>query len=180
MHQIHYDFIRHAEAGSHEDDGSRTITEDGVVQCLHRVTMLNRTYDAVIGSTALCVKETATRLAPGLPIVMSEALYLPTKPDDRTVIRKLSKELGNAPLRSYLAADKTEVLLRYARHAERFIRRMSEEPPTNRTALVVGHAVLLQAIGTMFTGDVKLFDLVIGTCEGFSVDTERQFIPIND
>jgi len=168
-------FVRHGNTNKAENDLDRQLTDRGHQQAIHRGKRLalGSTFDLGLSSHAVRAIVTRTLLLEaqddpeGIPVTEAAELYAPTGEDgDR--LDELVAEIGSYLFRPYWEKD-AKLFQRYAGPAIRKIRDAAMETDA-RNILVVGHAILLNALGFMLTSDVRLLDFEIGECQGFVLE----------
>lgn len=182
-------FIRHGHTEWHEDDLQRVLSARGTehaVEC--RVKLGNPSFDLMLVSRAIRTRQTGEIISGSQKIGAEEihSLLPPPDPD----LDALFNKLGYAPLRAYLDADNlgAQKLMYWAQVAASNIRDKvimralgleSGRASGGLSILVVGHAVVLPAVGfelcRTVTGDLpdecgEVMLLNLGECEGFQLD----------
>jgi broad specificity phosphatase PhoE len=167
-------FIRHGKTGKADTDIDRQLTQQGFDQAAERRDALNRQFGLVMSSVAPRAVDTAVVIGEcmdALEVLLLESLYLPTDSADRAAVEAMSGQLGYAPLRAYRAADTEGVLKRYGENAAADIAAVLRSQLAEEV-LVVGHAVLLNAVAAAVIGTDTdtLLDAELGECEGIELD----------
>lgn len=170
-------FVRHGNTNKAENDLDRRLTEIGVQQARERrQALLNPKFDLVLSSIAPRARDTAAIIA-GIDmssVITLEALYLPKDPCDKKAIDDMFDSFGYAPLRAYRNADVTNALVRYGKNGAAAIfyaiSAKIEKDVSIDNILVVGHAVLLNAIVAHMVGDTNIIiDISLGEAKGLSI-----------
>jgi broad specificity phosphatase PhoE len=165
-----FHFIRHAATDTSapdQRDTDRRLTAEGREQARQFASRVARPYELVLASPARRAVQTAELIARGQPVVEVPALYHAEVAEDDERIDEIYDELGEATLRSFLAKDATGAIERYGHIGTDRIRTLASGH--DGAVLVVGHGVLLCAIGLSMTRDEALLDVTLGRCEGFAV-----------
>lgn len=163
--------IRHGNTSKAANDLDRQLTEAGVKQAMDRRKTFSREFDLVLSSTAVRARDTAAIIAnvEATKVLTLEELYLPKDPGDKKAIDDMFAKLLYAPLRAYRDADVTGALFRYGENGAKIIRDAIENAGADNV-LIVGHAVLLNAIVAYVVGETDLvLDTSLGEAEGFQI-----------
>jgi broad specificity phosphatase PhoE len=165
-------FVRHGNTDKTKRDEDRCLTEKGREQARQFKVKYRVTPQLVLSSNARRALETAQVIVEGrqCPIKTLAELYLAANQAELEVIEALFAAHGYAPLATYLAADR-KFFEQYAMRAASMIRQLAATEGAN-DVLVVGHAIVLNAIGREFSSDPRLLTTMIGEAEGFSIDTD--------
>lgn len=179
-------YIRHGNTGKAKTDRERQLTEKGYEQARARGQKLGQRFDLVLASAVDRAVRTAEGIIdnqPDLKIIPVEELYTPPGPVGEA-ITALSDKLGYATLSKYMQEEGGMVAMNiYALRAGAAITKHILEHD-GQNVLVVGHAVLLNAIG-YYTGWFHptihtLLDVQLGECEGFRFSLSKGLELIQD
>lgn len=168
MPRLH--FLRHAAAETGapgQRDADRRLTDEGQEQARRVASRLTSPYELVLASPARRAVQTAELIAPGQVVVEVPVLYHAEVRQDDERIDRMYDELGEATLRAFLAKDASGAIERYGKSGADRIRSLVSG--CDGAVLVVGHGVLLCAIGFAMTRYEPLLDVTLGRCEGFAV-----------
>lgn len=180
-------FLRHANAKGSDDletilatldyqrDLKRGLTEKGNEQArLRRKQLGNLIFDLCLISPAIrCLHTTHILLANCVetPIIEVPTLYFSPKAPNGKLMWQIFQEFLYKPLSEYLKSRAGEILLQNGVENGNAIKRIiAEHSPTPRNVLIAGHAVTLQAAGSQFTSNIKVFNFNIGEAEGFKIE----------
>lgn len=164
-------FVRHGNTDRSDRDEDRRLTEKGREQARIFKARYRLAPQLALSSNAHRALETASVILEGqeCPINVLAELYLAVGKVETDAINGLFAVHGYAPLATYIAAD-PEFFERYATRAAALIRKHAESAGAD-DVMVVGHAILLNAIGLEFSNDPRLLTAFIGEVEGFTIET---------
>jgi len=167
-------FIRHGNAMKAKEDRDRQLSSKGIEQAQKRGKQLRSiNFDKVIASPAIRCIATAEIVSGDCEITPIASLYIPpVETADGLAIDQAFNRLGYASLSKYLESEAKEALERYSQENASEIRRIETQDRVSNL-LVLGHAVLIQAIIMNFVNDNQLvLTADIGETEGLLLDTE--------
>lgn len=169
-----YTLIRHGRAGKADRDEDRMLTKKGREQANKRAAKLGDSqFDVIISSSASRAMETASCFSNAKQeIIPLDELYFPSDEEDNIALENMFDELECATLRTYLDNDKTGVMMRYAQAMADAVksRVLGNE---NKNVLIVGHAVLLNALAYILSrADKNILDYNLDECEGIYINKD--------
>lgn len=176
---MEFTFIRHGNAEEFEDDFKRKLTLLGMRQAMDRKLDLEKEFDIVISSPAPRAFQTASIIAgTGISnVILCKELYSPASISDDEAMDKLFEELDDSPLRQYLERD-VELFNRYGRYAHDAIWNKIANNHEIEDVLIVGHAVLLNAVAGCFSSDPLIVNCHLGECEGLYLPKNNNVVHI--
>jgi|GEM_PF-2707005 len=160
--------LRHSLKGC---DGE--LTNEGIslaIKVGERIKKHHKIAFAISSPEGRAIKTAGIITEHNCPIQIAEEVGIPEK--DMTTVLKLFGKLGNKSLATYCAEGKDveEKLSEYGRKAWEVIMEASAE---RNCVLVVGHEVLIGAIGAAATNQTQLImNAVFDECNGFIVTVE--------
>ncbi|MBI2637076.1 MAG: histidine phosphatase family protein [Parcubacteria group bacterium] len=171
-------FVRHGNTTKAERNEDRVLTEVGKLQALGFWTRCDELgllpFDLVLTSPTTRAKQTAAIIAPDAVTIALPELGTEIPGEDGARLNKVYSRLKYAPLTEYLKEPGIgDILSRYVQIAALAIGvAMAKTGMPYQRVLVVGHAVLLNAIGAggdKFNAGGKeiLLSFPLGECEGF-------------
>jgi broad specificity phosphatase PhoE len=172
-------FIRHGKTGKAKEDGNRKLTRKGQRQAKKLGESLRDVrFDLVLSSTAQRCIQTARNILgdKSQTIIINADLYVPgIETPDGKAIDTAFNQIGYQSYTAYMKTEARDGLSRYGQKNADTIEQIIQDqavPPQN--VLVVGHAVLLQAIAAKFAADEDdlPFHINIGEAEGIEVTIE--------
>ncbi|MDO8518463.1 MAG: histidine phosphatase family protein [bacterium] len=175
--------LRHARALAGPDDILRPLGALGVEQARKRRQTLGApTFDIIAASPAVRTVSTAALVSETLEssVIKFDALYSDTTSEQGKVLDALFEKLLYAPCSAYYAQQGGEVVREHGIAAWAVVYNLLIHVHI-RSMLVVGHAVLIQAMGQAICAGKtemveRLGELNLGECEGYELtlndDTE--------
>ena len=172
-------YIRHGKSAKVQPPASdlkRSLNEEGQQQAERRGAKLGSIhFNLVLSSPAIRAVETAGIIGAGPAVSALPQLYIPDNEDGK-FLDALFERLGYATLREYEENGAAAPLQRSALATIRAIQMCLMMVARRENILVVGHAILLNAIGVCLqgrTGKEALHDFLMKECEGFLDDGEK-------
>lgn len=172
-------FVRHGNDNKAPVDDQRLLTHIGEAQSLtfrDKARDLGLSpFDLVLCSPKTRTKQTAVIIAPGVTLIELPELSTDIPGEDGALLNETYARLKYAPLGVYLLEPgMTGVMMRYGHAAHMAIDSAVAKAANPDRVLVVGHAVLLNAIGWYLTRydipNVALLSITsLGECEGLYI-----------
>lgn len=181
-----FTFVRHGQTGQAEKNWDRPLTEVGRQQAERLRDLLGGgdQFDLVLHSPTPRTTDMAQIIAGGTDqrIQAVPELYGPEGEDGDTLFALYAQLGSSTPLRRFLEEDDTGALTRFAINGADTVLELVEEFGAENI-LIVGHAVLLQAIAAAIGGffsldDNELRDLVLGEGEAFTLEPDGRIVVI--
>jgi broad specificity phosphatase PhoE len=167
-----YYFFRHGKADPMFEDLYKPLTSEGIRKVKAQAKKLTPiAFDLVICSAALRTQQTANLLLGSSrpPRLLSENLWHPQDPTLREQIDTLVATVAGSCPADFTAQDPNQYYETYAKIICNEITAAIKEHSA-KTILIVGHAIILNAIAGLLAPLHKEFlsALKLGTAEGFS------------
>lgn len=167
-------WLRHGKSLKAPKDLDRVLCQEGEIQAQQRrIKLGSPKFDLAIASHASRAVATGELVSDQTEVLTLVELYTPSGKDGEELDALFAK-LGYASLEEYKKAGGWPLLERYARIAIAAVKDASTKRNA-KNVLVVGHAVLLNAIGFVLDrqGSQTLWAIPLGECEGFMDDGKK-------
>jgi|GEM_PF-7002914 len=170
-------FLRHAHSDPAGGDQDRVLSHKGLTQSFNLKKVILFDYDLIICSTAKRTIETAEIIMMAaekpVPLVISEALYLPKSADDINNISKMLTAYPYATPREMLAKDSLNSWQNYTDGAYDEVMSISTHHNASKL-LIISHSTITNLLGMKFIDRVdELMDLYLSPAQGYSVICNR-------